>query len=54
MHKNAIKLENRLKVANFPQYCAKNLANLAINWKKIGDFWQKSSANTDGVANPKL
>ena len=26
------------KLANFPRIWAKNLANLAINWTKIGDF----------------
>ena len=49
MHKNAIKLEilwvggkyypkKGPKLANFPRFWAKNLANLAINWTKIGDF----------------
>ena len=57
MHKNAIKLEilwvggkyypkKGPKLANFPRFWAKNLANLAINCTKIGDFWPKSSGNT--------
>ena len=57
MHKNAIKLEilwvggkyypkKGPKLANFPRFWAKNLANLAMNWTKIGDFSQKSSGNT--------
>ena len=57
MHKNAIKLEilwvggkyypkKGPKLANFPRFWAKNLANLAMNWTKIGDFSQKTSGNT--------
>ena len=49
IHKNAIKLEilwvggkyyqkKGPKLANFPRFWAKNLANLAMNLTKIGDF----------------
>ena len=57
MNKNAIKMEifevggnyyvkKVQKLANFPRFWAKSLANLAINSTKIGDFGQKSSGNT--------
>ena len=57
MNKNAIKMEifevggnyyvkKVQKLANFPRFWAKSLANLAINYTKIGDFGQKSSGNT--------
>ena len=49
MNKNAIKMEifevggnyyvkKVQKLANFPRFWAKSLANLAINWTEIGDF----------------
>ena len=40
MNKNAIKMEIFEVGGNnyFPRFWAINLANLAINWTKIGDF----------------
>ena len=41
-----VKFGPNVNLANFPRFRAKNLANLAIDWSKIGDFGQKISGNT--------
>ena len=43
----------RQKVAIFPRFLAKNVANLAIFWCQIGDFWQKTSGNTEANRQEK-